>query len=189
MSPADVTPWISGLVAIGGLAVAGFSQWLLYRERTGAYRLRIYDKQLEALQELSVALAAHFNGLLNLLTQELVTAGPRPLTDEAKERIRSHTAIAHNQIGAVEIKWQVVLPGSVTQAIQDYRKVVQAATATSDIAKGYDSAIVTHRDPSTPVSAAYRAVISAMRRAIGTEPLSQSTLRMLTGRSETRPGS
>jgi hypothetical protein len=186
MTPADVTPWISGLVAIGGLAVAGFSQWLLYRERTGAYRLRIYDKQLEALQELSVALTGHYQSLLNLFTQELITAGPRPLSEEARLRIRGATAVAHNRIGDVETKWQVVLPDSVTHAIQEYRRVTQAATATPDIAKGYDNAIVTHKDPSMPVSAAYQAVISAMRRSVGTGPLSESTMRMLMGSSDPR---
>jgi hypothetical protein len=186
MTPADATLWISGLVAIGGLAIAGFSQWLIYRERKGAYQLRIYDKQLEALQELSIALAAHFHDLLNLFTKELFTAGPRPLSDDAKARIRSETALAHNRIGDVEIKWQVVLPDSVTNAIQDYRKVAAAVTAQSSFAKGYDSALVTHKDPSTPLSASYGAVVQAMRRATGTDKLSQSTLRMLIGRSDPR---
>jgi hypothetical protein len=145
--------------------------------------LRIYDKQLEALQELSVVLTSHYQALLNLLTVELIGKGAVPLSDEAKMRIRQETAAAHNKVIEVETRWQVVLPDLVTQAITHYRKVTAAATAFTDIARGYEKeglgAIVHHKDPTTPIAEAYRAVVQTMRRTVGTDPLSLETLRTM----------
>jgi hypothetical protein len=183
-SPSDVMPWISGAIALGGLAVAALSQWIVYRERTAAYRLRLYDKQLEALQELSVVLTSHYQALLNLLTRELIgKGGAVPLSDEAKMRIRDDTAAAHNKIGDVESKWQVVLPDLVKNAIAHYRTITAAATAFTAVAEGYEkdglAEVVHHNDPSMPVAKAYEAVAQAMRRTVGTDPLSTESLRMM----------
>lgn len=166
------------LVPLGGLGVAALALLLTYRERAAAYRHRFYERQLESMTEVWATFAAFCKVMGQRLSEEVLAsmAGPSPdlnapLDDAAKGRIRTACDEAWDEWLQIERKNAPMLPTAVEAALEAFRNVAIAVVAPAALAGTLPSDLVLCPEPETPVSAAYQRVLTAVRDAMGTDPL------------------
>ena len=161
-------------IGLGGLAVAALSLYLGHRERNAHYRHALYDRQVEALQELHRSL-----GKLHWAATALIAAHDWKLDDSTRPLLRSDLLVPLQGLAAVEQSWSLVLPASVQEAVSGYRRVFNAVSAPASVADQHDRELVWHDDPALPLAHEWQKVVSAARRAIGTDALSTETLKLV----------
>jgi hypothetical protein len=170
--------WGSAAIALTGLAVAALSLILTYRERVAALRSALYSKQIEAYGELLHALSDLHQATLTFTTAQGFTLNP-----QARTALRTEVQPQMTQLARVFVRNAVFLPKAVGDAVVEYRETLNAISAPSEVAMQYPPELVHADDPQMVLTKAFTRVWDAMRRQLGTGPLSQQTLKLL-GRPE-----
>jgi hypothetical protein len=170
--------WGSTAIALAGLAVAALSLFLTYRERVAALRSTLYSKQIEAYGELLHALSD-----LHQVTLTFTTAAGFTLDGQTRTALRAEVQPQVTQLARVFVRNAVFLPKAVGDAVVEYRSTFTAISAPPEAERQYPSELVHADDPQMVLTNAFTRVWDAMRRQLGTGPLSQQTLKLL-GRPE-----
>ncbi|HEV2862051.1 MAG TPA: hypothetical protein VGX48_13665 [Pyrinomonadaceae bacterium] len=169
----------SAIAAMGGLMVAALSLWLNYKSRSSVHREYFYQKQIDAF----VAIMNALNPLHNACQDFIVLNGFR-LNSET--RLKFRLAISRGELSAFYREfslqhqtWALFLPSYMQEQISGFIKTLSAISAPDDVANQYPPNLVNSKDPGLELSKAYSGVVSAARRGLGVEPLSQEILKLL----------
>src|SRR5258708_5273315 len=108
----------------------------------------------------------------------------------ADSRLRLRLAMSKGEISAAYQEfhlqhqtWALFLPTSMHETISSFTNVLAAISAPDEIAQQYQMELVNSRDPGKELGTAYSSVVSAARRGLGVEPLSQEILKLIGGSS------
>ncbi len=162
------------IIAFGGLILAGLSVYLSYKSRISPYREMLYAKQLEGYAEVVYALSDFFTTALGFIT---VQKGCR-LDDNTRVELRSYTLDKNQTFFRKKQNWAIFLSKEISDSLSDFVKLFSGISAPSDVAHQYSKEIVYADDPGLLLANAYTKVIEVARKSLGTEPLSQETLKL-----------
>jgi len=157
--------WVSGGVALGGVAVAVLTLLLTYRSRLSPYQQKLFEKQLDAATDVLQAFGRYHDEAMAAYAGN-ADAGPDALTRlaEAKtEFFRSYR------------RWNVVIPQPVTEAVTGYLQILER--------------VVTPPAKSIrlELSTGYAAVLGAAQRELRVKTLSGKTLSLIESLARTPP--
>jgi len=161
------------------IMVAALSLWLNYKSRSSVHREYFYQKQIDAF----VALMNALNPLHNACQDFIALNGFR-LNSDTRLQFRlamSRGGISefYREFSLQHQKWALFLPSYMQEEISAFIKTLSAVSAPDDIANQYSPNLVNSKDPALELSKAYSGVVSAARRGLGVEPLSQEILKLL----------
>jgi hypothetical protein len=165
--------WKAFFISLGGLIVAALSLFFTYKSRTALYRDKLYTKQIDGYTEIMKVLSELFADTLVYVTVH------HPLNDEQRAALRTQTVGKYNLLMQTNQKWSIFLPKEFEEQVGNFIKVFLGISAFGDYVSGYPSEITGSSDPGKLLAGAYQKVIAAARKGIGTEPLSQETLKLL----------
>ena len=164
----SVPATLSFLIALGGLVLAGLSLYFSYRERTASYRLRLYDKQVDAQTELMASLAALYQDTII----EVYQTHPRgPIT---RQYLSNQIGPKWNALLQLRDMWSFVLAQEVITALDGYGIAQQAITGSDEQASESPA-----KGDLEPLIKAYEHVVETMRESVGTSVLDAQTARVL----------
>jgi len=166
--------WEAFVIGLGGLIVAGLSVYLSYKSRISPYREMLYSKQLEGYAEVVYALSDFYTATLAFIT---VQKNCR-LDDNTRFELRRITVNENQALYRKQQKWAIFLPKEMSDRLSDFVKLFNGISAFPEVAYQYPKEIVYANDPGLLLANAYTKVIEAARKGLGTEPLSQETLRL-----------
>ncbi|HEX9871741.1 MAG TPA: hypothetical protein VGC99_24705 [Candidatus Tectomicrobia bacterium] len=170
------------VIGLGGLIVGGLSTYLSYKSRTSPYQEKIYSKQLEGYTEVVAALTEFYNAAQNFI---IIQPNVR-LDDATRPKLRMETKGYNAAFGRVWQKWAIFFPKEINDSFSDFIKVFNGISAHPDIVRQYPKEVVYASDPGGLLGDAYSRVIAVIRKRLGTDPLSQETLKLI-GRSGQEP--
>lgn len=171
--------WGSFIIGAGGLVVGGMSTWLSYKSRSSPYQEKIYSTQHEGYTEV-VGTLIEFH---NAAQYHIILQGGR-LTDATRPKLRLETKELNAGFGRVHQKWAIFLPEEVNRALADFITVFNGISAHPEVAGRYPKETVYARDPGGLLGDAYSRVIAVIRKRLGTDPLSQETLKLIGKKTE-----
>jgi hypothetical protein len=166
--------WVVAVVGLGGLAVTALGLILNYRERTAGLRGPLYTEQVKSYR-LVLAALADLHG--HAITP--TSGGPYPLDGATRVKLR---ATATDQVAALAQTFTenvVFLPRSVADSVAEYRGVFAAITASAEVKDMYPPQLYDSADPQADLTRAFARVWQAMRHQLGTERLSEQTVKLV----------
>jgi hypothetical protein len=166
----------STLVGLGGLFVAAWSLYLSYKSRASAYRELLYRKQFDGYTELVERLTSVYGAAAQFLADH-----EWRLDDTTRPQF---AAQIDPQVRALYLKaygYAVFMPKRVTDEVFRFLNVLLALSASKEAAARYPKEIVYADNHGDVLQQAFEKVIEAARAGLGTEPLSQETLKMIGG--------
>ena len=166
--------WGSFIIGFGGLAVAGLSVYLSYKARTSPYREMLYSRQLEGYAEVIDALTRFY-----VTAQSSLAAQGFRLDDKTRPILRAETMDEHVAFYHKHQKWAIFLPREMNDALSAFINTFNAISAPPKVAQLYPREMVNANDPGGLLGHAYSRVVEAARKGLGTEPLSQETLKLI----------
>jgi hypothetical protein len=170
--------WGTIAIGLGGIGVAALSLVLALRERTAALRGALYTTQAESFGAIMAALDEFHRAMLAFTTE----AGLR-LDAQTRPQLRAATVSQNHRFSQTWMAAAIFLPKAVAEALTEYQKIFNAISAPPDVEKQYSPELVRSHDPQMALSDAHTRVVQAMRKHLGTDPLSGQTLALF-GRSE-----
>jgi hypothetical protein len=166
---------MSIIIGIGGLLIAALVLLLNYRERVAAHRIALYTRQLDAYQEIATA-AATVAGRTDLL----VKLGAER---DAEGTLRAAVIGAALDLAGIRVRHSMFIADPVFKSLSDFEQSVEAiAYPKIDKDEGDEGspfARVYTKDPMLPVTVAQMTLVAEMRKQIGTDKLSEETLRLV----------
>ncbi len=168
--------WRSFVIAFAGLLVAGLSLWLNFKSRTSAYRELLYRNQFDGYAELVERLASIFDVAARFLADHQWR-----LDDTTRPQFAHQVEPQVRTLNLGGYRYAVFMPKKVADEIFRFLGVLLALSASEETAGRYPKEIVYADDHGKVLQEAFEKVIEATREALGTEPLSQETLRMIGG--------
>lgn len=171
--------WGSLIIGFGGLVVAGLSVYLLYKARASPYREKLYSKQLERYAEVVDALSEFYETAQSFIIKAHITAQGCRLDDNTRPALRLKTIDKHQAFARKYQKCAIFLPREMNDALSAFLKLFNGISAPPEVAQQYPKEIVNAYDPGGLLGDAYTKVIEAARKGLGTEPLSQETLKLI----------
>lgn len=166
--------WGSVVIGVGGLVVAGLSVYLSYRSRTSPYREMIYSKQVEGYAEVMDALTTFYNAVQFFIARQ----GGR-LSEDARLALRSQTAELNDAYHRKHQKWAVFFPEKMNDSLSAFWMLFNGISAPPEVAQQYSADTAHANDPGGLLGDAYTKVFQAAREGLGTEPLSEETLKII----------
>jgi hypothetical protein len=167
----DSGSWIIGF---GGLVVAGLSVYLSYKAKTSPYREVLYSKQLDGYAEVVDALTDFY-----IAAQSFIAAQGCRLDNNSRPTLRLQTMDKAQVFHHKHQKWAIFLPKEMNEKLSAFVKLFNGISAPAEVAKQYPSEIVYANDPGGLLGNAYIKVIESARKSLGTEALSQETLKLI----------
>jgi hypothetical protein len=164
----------SSLVGLGGLLVAAWSLYLSYKSRTSPYREMLYSRQLEGYKELIDKVVDVFDAAGAFLAEH----GWR-LDDATRLEFAKGVDAQVNSLYLEQQRHVVFMPKRVIDEISRFLNVLLALSASKEKAAKYPREIVYADDHGKVLQEAFEKVIEAARAGLGTEPLSQETLKVI----------
>jgi hypothetical protein len=162
------------VIGLGGLVVAALTIYLSYKARTSPYREMLYSRQLEGYADVVGALTEFYIAGLNFIVRQ----GHR-LGDDTRPKLRLATLGVSLAFHSKHQKWAIFLPKDMNEALGRFVQLFNAVSAHPQAAHQYPSEIVYANDPGGLLAEAYAKVVAAARKGLGTEPLSEETLRII----------
>jgi hypothetical protein len=171
--------WIAALVSTGSLVVAGLSVWLAMKDRGAPHRQHLYEKQVEAFDEVHVAL----NTLVEACQSFIMDKGFR-LDGPSRVQLRrelSQGSIADRYQAYLlsRRRWALFLPASVQEALAHFDHVLMGISAPDEWAHHYSHELVHANDPQMTLSDAQTRITAALREGLGVEPLSKEIMQVV----------
>ncbi len=166
--------WGPFIIGFGGLVVAGLSIYLSYRARTSPYRRMLYSKQLEGYAEVVDALTEFY-----ITAQSFIVAQGCQLDHKTRPTLRLQSIDKNQAFHRKHQKWVIFLPREMNDALSAFVKLFNGISAPPDIVRQYSRETVNSNDPGGVLGDAYTKVIEVARKGVGTEPLSQETLKLI----------
>ncbi len=156
--------------------MAGLSLWLNYKSQTAPYRELLYRQQFDGYAELAEKLASAYD------TAALFLAEHRwHLDDTTRPQFATQVEPHVRTLYLQGFRYAVFMPKKVADGIFHFVNLLLALSASKETAGRYPSEVVYADDHGKVLQDAFEKVIEATREALGTEPLSQETLRMIGG--------
>ena len=174
---------MSVVIGIGGLLVAALVLLLNYRERIGAHRIALYTRQLDAYQELATAVA-DVAGRTDLFVKHGMESDP-------DGKLRVAVIDAALELAGIRVRQALFIADPVFKPLSDFEQAAQAIAYPRTVTEEGDEvspfARVYTKDPMFPVTVAQMSLVAEMRKQIGTDKLSEETLRLLRARPAKPP--
>lgn len=176
-TPELIISLVTAATGFVGAFAAAIAIWMTRQERVAAHRQLLYQKQFEAYS----AILDSVNALYVACLYFIVERDPVPHCLDGEERLQLHRAVFDEtmQLSAEFHKWMLFLPAIVQDKVTEFLSVFDAISASDDDASLYPSAIVYADDPHMKLYDAYRIAIAAARQALGVDPLSEDTMRLV----------
>ncbi len=166
--------WAAASIGLGGLALAALTVYLDYKKRIAPYRELLYAKQIEGYAQVINALNDWFDS-----AQDCIAVRGCRLDDSSRVELRKETVAQNMAFHTVYRSWALYLPKAVDVQISAFVKVFNAISAPPDVARQYPADQVYAKDPGMLLANAYTGVFQSMRKSMGTEPLTQATLKIV----------
>ena len=181
--------WMNGLIALGGVIVAGLSVYFTYRMRVERYKERVYETQLKATLEAVEALVAvqqiveKYYVLLKereeLLSESQLFGGFKEEIFPVKEHLKS-----------VVLKYAPIFSSRLFAAFIEYVSYIELATGEMDTNPDYGGTIGRHVAVNAPwefLAREFVEVVLVARDFLGVTPL-QVAIAKTIGRSYEQSG-
>jgi hypothetical protein len=165
------------LSVIASSAIAAFSLWLNYKDRSSPHRQSLYEKQLETYEVVAERLGRMVQPCL-----DFIASHNYKLTSGMRAEMRD-LFLKHFRSDFFEIRGYVFLPNEVTEAINQVLVILYSITAPDDQASKWPAEFVQSKNPYRLLNNAENSVYRAIRKAAGIEPLS-TEIRKVTGAQE-----
>jgi len=156
--------WTSAAIGLGGLFVAGFSLWLTYRTRLSPYQQKLYERQLEAATDVLLALGTYHDAIMGIVAV--------PGVD-----LKAYTGNSRGKFFEAWRKWSLILSAEVGDAVGTYVGTLTRVTNNLSSAPRTDKNLV-------DLTAAYAGVLTAARKDLNIEELSEKTLQQINSRPQ-----
>lgn len=171
--------WLAALVSVGSLGVAGLSVWLAMRNRGAAHRQHLYEKQVDAFDEVHIALNALAQACQGFIGDRGFRLDSVSRVELRVELSQGSMADAYHNFGRVCRRWALFLPASAQAAIADFNKVLMGISAPDEVAHQYPQSVVHSDDPQMILSDAQGRVTAALRDSLGVDPLSDEIMQLV----------
>ncbi len=162
------------IIGFGGLVVASLSIYLSYKARTSPYREMLYSKQLEGYTEVVYTLTDFY-----IAAQSFIAAHGHRLDDSTRPMLRLQTINKNQVFHYKHQKWAIFLPKEMNDRLSAFVKLFNGVSAPPEAVQQYPKEIVNASDPGGLLGDAFIKVIETVRKGLGTEPLSQETLKLI----------
>ncbi len=160
------------LVAALSLAVTALNLWRNRRELTATYRAKLFERQLEACEEVIAVLDERHRRLTLVLALREFTHAEAGHQEQLWSEVR--TLFSNNPKWAdAQARNIVFLPNDVILAIERYDTA--ATRILADRYTGRGGPRTGEIAPSERISDAYGEIVAAIRSAIGTDVLTKQT--------------
>jgi hypothetical protein len=159
--------WVSGVVGLGGVAVALLALVLTYRSRFAPYQQQLYERQLDAATEVLQSLGRYHDVGLSVLD------GAEPVFSTAGDG-RGQLAEAKSEFFRTYRRWNVVIPQPVTEAVTAYLQTIEDLTSGTCGVGLRSGASAT--STGSQLATAYAAVLGVAQRELRVRTLSDKTL-------------
>jgi hypothetical protein len=166
--------WAAFGIGFAGLLVAALGLLFNYLERSAGLRGALYTKQVEVYGLLLRALAEQHGAVIAFTTEKGFRLG-----DQDRRELRRATSDQVARIAQTFTENVVFLPKAVADAVVEYRKTFNAISAPPEVESQYPHELVHADDPQVILTNAFAEVWDAMRRQLGTDRLSEQTLRLV----------
>ncbi|MBA7635068.1 hypothetical protein ES703_42668 [subsurface metagenome] len=166
--------WQSFVIGLGGILLGAFSTYLAFRSRISKHQELMYKRQLEGFGEVIVALTNFYIKIQNFLADK-----ETPLTDEIRIQLRSVTLNENLEFYRIFQKWLIFLPANFANKLTHFVGVLNGISAHSQIVSQYPTSLTNASDPGGLIGGAYKKIIIQARIHLGTEALSQNTLKLI----------
>ncbi|MBA7698404.1 hypothetical protein ES703_107081 [subsurface metagenome] len=156
--------WLSIISLIGGFIMFGVGIYLTFKARTEPYRQTLYSKQLDGYVEIVNALIDVYKTAHGVFFAKGLKLGKEAESELSSIVMNKYSAFDHKHK-----KWVVVLPKEMNVLFANFRK---------DLEKILN--LPFKNNPGKLFRDVYIEIIAKTRKAIGTEPLSEETLKLIT---------
>ena len=167
-------------IGIGGLLVAAFSVYLTYRGRASPYQGKLYSKQLSGLAEVFHAVTALYDAAQHSIVElGLSSRKSLCLDDETRPQLRLRTQQQRQALHNKWEEWAIFLPNEINEALNSFIDLLNGISVHPTVAWQYPAHFVNAEDPGGLLQTVYENVVRKARKCLGTEPLSQQTLKLI----------
>jgi hypothetical protein len=162
--PQTLAPVLAAAVGLTGSLVAGLSVYLSYRGRHNLIRQVVYGRQLDAYFDIAATMTALYTAAQNTAA----VAGPHPLGEDARARVRAALRGEHERFAETVNRSLIVLPSRVKAAVDQFNEALLAACAPAE----GESA------PASPgLAGAYERALNSIRHHLAIDSLTTGMLR------------